>query len=1079
MQTAIDRFKTPEGITDVCQGLGWWMDDPVFDKVNFNMPIDENLRTLTKTHWDKYLNKDYECPHIRQGLENELDHPNKDATNPKCTSGADPESVLWKGNRETGSFFLFQDQRHTSYDYGNLALTGAEVYHAKGTALTLDGVTKEFTTMNGNYNGKVQTLQPMMPLDPRSAPFTYDVIGVITSAVFSFQTFWVAVDRIWPSEWTVQALFTLGWNDRQFDENKIVGGYNDFGRRPTTIVKASGHEHDGEMIEEAIWQYLERSCEHYYENPKSKVKAAYTGKNKYDKDLGVQWEELDQDVRDWWRALGLGVQRESCFEADTRVTTENTCISLAPGCKRVNYHTVQRWHQNNNEDLAEERFNARDFTSIFFSYSCEQENDDGATLTLQSSLSPVKRMYWDAVDLADDGKIKEAATQLGYDQEEWDRHRADPTSAPPDNLVLEMENYLEGEAYWSSFFWTQIVCAMIMISVSLIEIRHIFLWYHLTRGPRSFWPIVLVKPKKPDHVQPGKWHKPPNCPNCCGPMIKSITNPKASLFWSCDCDRRKCSNWFHYSQRWQCSASTCRKNICFKCSPGPEPIHFKWVGFTTAFWVRFWSFFLSVLSYVVIPVLVIEVSLLLILESANSLDVIKDTLALLFLLEINNFLQIRSTPSAGKWKMSIKGSKLKEMSRHKNLFTLMMFASLSFVAWITTVAVHSGLSGRYHPSILFNPWRDRPQSEDWWPRSIFGLLIGLVFVVFGSSWVWLKKTEMLLNLGIWNGDTEYIAPEFSFRTTNQHTSDSGRPMFIWMHIVSYEDKDAKPADGSKWKDVGPTKPLSGAEIVNPDLGYELYKKALANKFLEFSTEDLKRLRVSSDVDSNSYIKVGLIRDYAIVEECAKYFKPAETKIRKYRFLFRKLGEFVYLFNSWYTRGFLVWLRNLFDPVDEMDEDHFIDDSEDEDDSEYRNEGTESETAGQNAVGRWTQQYSRNGQLVEVLVNQDDNRIMAQRRVGDPSTFIGHAGDTSGFQQWSVKDPVAPQFSTHPGFVHGFPPPVAQTGVLCFAGGVIGSRAPQPVANMMYTSPSAVPMASPPMMHTLPLQSMPTLPRGAV
>jgi len=260
MQTAIDRFKTPEGITDVCQGLGWWMDDPVFDKVNFNMPIDENLRTLTKTHWDKYLNKDYECPHIRQGLENELDHPNKDATNPKCTSGADPESVLWKGNRETGSFFLFQDQRHTSYDYGNLALTGAEVYHAKGTALTLDGVTKEFTTMNGNYNGKVQTLQPMMPLDPRSAPFTYDVIGVITSAVFSFQTFWVAVDRIWPSEWTVQALFTLGWNDRQFDENKIVGGYNDFGRRPTTIVKASGHEHDGEMIEEAIWQYLERSC---------------------------------------------------------------------------------------------------------------------------------------------------------------------------------------------------------------------------------------------------------------------------------------------------------------------------------------------------------------------------------------------------------------------------------------------------------------------------------------------------------------------------------------------------------------------------------------------------------------------------------------------------------------------------------------------------------------------------------------------------------------------------------------------------------------------------------------------------
>ena len=576
------------------------------------MPSNEPLRMLTKTHWDENLNKDYKCPHIRQGLETELNIPGKPSTNPKCDLGADPESVLWKGNRETGSFFLFQDQRHTSYRYADpLRDTEAEVYHTKGRTMTLGTKIKEFTTMNGNYNGKVQTLQPMMPLDPSKAPFTYDVFGVGSGGEYFFRTFWVAADRIWPSEWTVQALFTLGWNDRQFDENKIVGGYNDFGRRPTTIVKASGHEHDGEMIEEAIWQYLERSCERHYTTPMSMVKAAYTGRNKYDKDLGEKWDDLDQDVRDWWRALGLGVQRETCPQVDTRITVDNACIGGKGECKRVNYHTVRRWHQYNDEILAAKNFNARNFSSIFFSYSCEKENDDGATLqTTVLAVPSKKRMDWDAVDLADDGKIKEAATQLGYDAQEWDRHRANPTSAPPDNLVLEMENYLEGEAYWSSFFWTQIVCVMIMISVSLIEIRHIFLWYHLTRGPKSAFPIVSVKARKPDQVQPNKWNDGPIC--SCGHGMMKKSPASASSFWWCACDgctrlqgegplavqknlKHKCWNLFHHGERWQCENVACHKNVCFECSPGKEPYWFKW-NFSTAVGIRFVSFLLSVSS---------------------------------------------------------------------------------------------------------------------------------------------------------------------------------------------------------------------------------------------------------------------------------------------------------------------------------------------------------------------------------------------------------------------------------------------------------------------------------------------------
>jgi len=556
------------------------------------------------------------------------------------------------------------------------------------------------------------------------------------------------------------------------------------------------------------------------------------------------------------------------------------------------------------------------------------------------------------------------------------------------------------------------------------------------------------------------------------------------------------------------------------------------------------SFFLSVISYVVIPVLVIEVSILLILESANTLDVIKDTLALLFLLEINNLLQIRSTPSAGKWTINIKGSALKKMSRHKNLFTVMMFAALAFLAWITTLVVHTGLTGsanaltgRFHPSIIFNPWRDRPIDLDPFPRWLCVFLIGLVFFVFFLSWTWVAFSDLISSLSFWDGERDYyLEPPLSSSSwmlkllanikwlnihTDQNATNSDAGFWTWLFMVStsYEvpfqlagkdvkhgglsrknESHAQPsgAIGLRWKDTGPKPPASSTtsgfhEIIDVDLAKALLDRACAGKFLEFNEKEWDFQTPLSDIKPNSffpnqtsYIKVGTYQKLQpggneyLVENTIKYFQPAEGMFRRYNSPLRLLWWFYESDPEKQSlrARFKIWLSEKLDPAEEMDDEYF-DGSDDDDSEEASEEKDEAKPTGQNAVGRWTQQYSRNGQLVEVLVNQDDNRIMAQRRVGDPSTFIGHAGDTSGFQQWSVKDPVAPQFSTHPGFVHGFPPPVAQTGVLGFAGGVIGSRAPQPVANMMYTSPSAVPMASPPMMHTLPLQSMPTLPRGAV
>ena len=346
----------------------------------------------------------------------------------------------------------------------------------------------------------------------------------------------------------MQALFNLPWNGQKgWDETLVVGGYNEFGRRPSAIVKANGHEGYGYMIEEAIWQFLERSCWRNTEEMPSWLwqydDENYDEKSKYDKSKTgedfITWENLDQDQRAWWRALGLGVDKSTCNpDANAKVTTNNACISGEAGCTRVNYHTAKRWEKDNNDDaLAEQRFNARDFSVIFFDPECDDKVfQNGKVETVEKPLEQVL-LTWDDIDAGqkDDGRFLEAATNLGYDEDEWDAHAADPTraSGPPDNLVLYVENYVEGEAYYNLFFYTQIICAIIMIAVSTVEMRNIFAMLRLTTGLKGSWV-------------------------------------------------------FRY--------------------------------------LRIVAFLAAAFQYIVIPVFTIQVSLLLILESGNILDVIKDTL---------------------------------------------------------------------------------------------------------------------------------------------------------------------------------------------------------------------------------------------------------------------------------------------------------------------------------------------------------------------------------------------------------------------------------------------------------------------
>ena len=178
-----------------------WADEAIFDLTSAQMPKGDELRDLTKQHWDKYLNPDYKCPLLWDALENELwdaEHGGQcSAFSQQPIAGPTqlhPESAnsMWW---ETPSFFLFQDQ------------VDAEEYHEDVMVVTLKatGEKKEFTVMAGNYNEKVQMLQPLNPLYASGAgaggpdPVMH---GPARNAHWTYmQTFWLAKDRIWQSEW--------------------------------------------------------------------------------------------------------------------------------------------------------------------------------------------------------------------------------------------------------------------------------------------------------------------------------------------------------------------------------------------------------------------------------------------------------------------------------------------------------------------------------------------------------------------------------------------------------------------------------------------------------------------------------------------------------------------------------------------------------------------------------------------------------------------------------------------------------------------------------------------------------------
>jgi hypothetical protein len=381
------------------------------------------LFLLASKTWDPLLNPNNSCPDVLAGLAGKLGVTYYNTNTDKGCSGAEPDSETWIGDWETQEYLLFHDQGAKDKN------GGFEVFKPQGLVLTnkKSGKSKEFTLMSGNFNGKVQQLQPMDPLDPMSAGGANALFKDLYKDPYrsDYAPFWRALDRIWPSEWAVQALFSLNVNSNvngnsQYDEKQIVGGYNSFGRRPTAIVQANvgggigGVKGHGEMIEEAIWQFLERRCWHKSKfsnrqpvalspTPIAKTQE-YSRESQYDLGLGkpIMWKDLDQGVRDYWRGLGLGLDTTACQGGQLRselVKDDLPCISGKTDCTRVNYHSVQRWSANNIESIATKNFNARDFTSIFFSYDCEGQADG-------SPPTPIART-WDKIELAEDvgGKL--------------------------------------------------------------------------------------------------------------------------------------------------------------------------------------------------------------------------------------------------------------------------------------------------------------------------------------------------------------------------------------------------------------------------------------------------------------------------------------------------------------------------------------------------------------------------------------------------------------------------------------------------------------------------------------------------
>jgi hypothetical protein len=284
------------------------------------------------------------------------------------------------------------------------------------------------------------------------------------------------------------------------------------------------------------------------------------------------------------------------------VTTDNKCISGRTECTRVNYHTAKRWENDgNNDTLAKQRFDARDFSVIFFKYDCETVavNAAGKLEWTDLHVPKISPLTWDDIDAGhEDGKFMTAATNLGYDEDEWKAHGSAPDrpEGPPDNLVLVIENYLEGQPQSSFFFFTQTICIVIMIAVSIGEIRHIFLWWHLTKMNSKIG--IFACARSSEIILGTRYHQIGSSPpyNLCEAEYSKLNSDEKSQY----------------------EAIPEGYSLLSEIGQGIFLSILRVLA-------RSISGIVAVMQYVVIPVLTMEVSVLLILESANVLDCIKDT----------------------------------------------------------------------------------------------------------------------------------------------------------------------------------------------------------------------------------------------------------------------------------------------------------------------------------------------------------------------------------------------------------------------------------------------------------------------
>ena len=112
-------------------------------------------------------------------------------------------------------------------------------------------------------------------------------------------------------------------------------------------------------------------------------------------------------------------------------------------------------------------------------------------------------------------------------------------------------------------------------------------------------------------------------------------------------------------------------------------------------------------SYIAVPVFTLMGSMLVILESGKELDVMKDAMALLFLIEINNFLQIATTEHSPRWRIMLKKKYVTRLDRAKNHFLLMASVLIIIFAFIIGFLLldleWAAKHNMVHQSDLFNP----------------------------------------------------------------------------------------------------------------------------------------------------------------------------------------------------------------------------------------------------------------------------------------------------------------------------------------------------------------------------------------